>query len=235
MSKRLFWIVLVTMCLFCDAGSVLAHDLWLNVDNHSLKVGEKTNVKVIFGHNFPFYDILIQKDTLGEFCYLAPDGKKKEISKTWEDKKGEKAGALVAEFSPDQEGTYIVSSYRKKKGDKEHVASEKYGKSVITVGKANANVSRVLGHRIELIPLKNPMEVKAGKSLPVKLLFEGKPLSTYIYATYAGYTSEDEPFPVIGKSNDKGEADIKISQPGIWMIVAGYKVDLSASLTVKIK
>lgn len=234
MGKKMFWVLLLTMCLFY-ARSVFAHDLWLNVDNHGPKVGEKTNVKVIFGHNFPFYDILIQKDSLGEFCYLAPDGQKKEIAKTWEDKKGDKAGALVGEMVFDKEGSYIVSAYRKKKGDKEHVPSEKYGKSVITAGKGNANVSSVLGHRIELIPLKNPQEVKSGESLPVKLLFEGKPLSTYIYATYAGYTSEDEPFPVVGKSNENGEADIKITQPGIWMIVASYKVDLSASLTVEIK
>lgn len=235
MIKKAFFIATLILSISLVEGNVSAHDLWLNVDNHTPAVGKKTNIKVIFGHNFPFYDILIQRDNLGEFSYLAPDGQKKEITKTHEDRTGERSGALVGEFSPDQEGTYVVSTYRKKKGDKEHVASEKYGKSIITVGRGNDNISKVLGHRIEIIPIKNPQSVKAGETLPVKLMFEGKPLSTYIYATYAGYSSEDEPFPVISKSNEQGEADIKISQPGVWMVVANHKVDLSASLTFEIK
>lgn len=234
--KRLsLFILLVTVCLTFYANQVLAHDLWLNIDNHYPQVGDKSKVKVIFGHNFPYYDILLKQSELAEFSYFSPTGEKKEIIKTWEDKQGEKAGALVGEISIDQEGTYVVSAYRKKKGDKEHVASEKYGKSILIAGKGNANISRPFGHRIEIIPLKNPQEIKPGDSLPVKILFEGKPLSTFLYATYAGYYSEDEPFPVVSKSNEQGEALIKISQPGIWMVVGNYKVDFSASLTFEIK
>lgn len=235
-GKRLsLAILLISVCFSFYATRALAHDLWLNIDNHNPAVGQKSMVKVIFGHNFPYYDILIQKNELAEFCYFSPDGKKKEITKTWEDKQGERSGALVGEVTIDRVGTYVVSAYRKRTGDKEHVASEKYGKSIITAGKGNANVSRPFGHRIEIIPLKNPQEIKPGGSLPVKILFEGKPLSTYLYATYAGYYSEDEPFPVLSKSNEQGEAMIKISQPGIWMVVGNHKVDLSASLTFEIK
>ena len=51
----------------------------------------------------------------------------------------------------------------------------------------------------------------------------------------AGYYSEDEPFPVLSKSNEQGEALIKIPNPGIWMVVGNHKVDFSASLTFEIK
>jgi len=77
--------------------------------------------------------------------------------------------------------------------------------------------------------------VKAGEAFPVRILFEGKPLSTFVYATYAGYYSEDEPFPVAVRSNEEGLAQIKMSQPGTWMIVSNHKVDFSASLTLEIK
>jgi len=236
-NRRRFslFMFLISVCFSFYANQVLAHDLWLNVDNHCPRVGEKSQIKVVFGHNFPYYDILIQRNELGDFCYFSPSGEKKEITKTWEDRQGEKAGALAGEITIDQEGTYVVSSYRKKKGDKEHVASEKYGKSIIIAGKGNANINRPFGHRIEIIPLKNPQEVKSGDSLPVKILFEGKPLSTYLYATYVGYYSEDEPFPVVTKSNEQGDAHIIISRPGIWMVVSSYKVDFSASLTFEIK
>lgn len=64
---------------------------------------------------------------------------------------------------------------------------------------------------------------------------DAKPLSTFVYARYAGYSSPDEPFPVVVRSNEEGMADIEISQLGVWMIVANHKVDFSASLTLEIK
>jgi len=243
MKKNVFTRYLVVFlafaCLFAYYNPVEAHDLWLNIDNHYPETGGKTNAKVVFGHNFPYYDILISSEDLSEFCYLSPLGEKIKIAKTWKEIKGESygqpAGARVGEVSLNPKGTYVVAASRKLKGDKEHVPSEKYAKSIITVGKGSENISQTFGHRIEIVPLKNPSDIKAGESLPVKILFEGKPLSTYIYATYAGYYSEDEPFPVFTKSDEKGVAYVKISKPGIWMIVSNHKVDFSASLTFEIK
>ncbi|MFH1672205.1 MAG: DUF4198 domain-containing protein [Pseudomonadota bacterium] len=235
-SLVVFW---AFACLFAYSGLVEAHDLWLNIDNHYPEAGGKTNAKVVFGHNFPYYDILISNEDLSEFCYLSPAGKKINITKTWEEIKGESygrpAGARGGSITLGQKGTYIVAASRKRKGDKEHVASEKYAKSIITVGEGSENISQTFGHRIEIVPLKNPSEVKAGESFSVKILFEGKPLSTYVYATYAGYYSEDEPFPFFAKSDEKGIAYVKISKPGIWMVVSNHKVDFSASLTFEIK
>lgn len=235
-SLIIFWTL---ACLFAYSGPVEAHDLWLNIEIHYSEAGGKTNAKVVFGHNFPYYDILIPSEDLSEFCYLSPLGKKTKITKTWKEIKGESygqpAGARVGEVSLDQKGTYVVAASRKRKGDKEHVPSEKYAKSIITVREGSENVSQTFAHRIEIVPLKNPSEIKAGESFPVKILFEGKPLSTYVYATYAGYYSEDDPFPVFVKSDEKGLAHIKITKPGIWMAVCNHKVDFSASLTFEIK
>jgi len=227
-------IFLVFFCFLMNSIPAVAHDLWLNVDNPYPAVGEKATVKVVFGHNFPYYDILISRASLAEFACLAPDGQKNEITKTWEDKTGERSGALVGEIIPDQKGSYIITAYRKIKGDKQHVASEKYAKSIISTGEGKSSISKPLGHRIEIVPLKDPRDLKPGETIPVKVLFEGKPLATYIYATYAGYYSEDEPFPLFTKSGEDGIGYMKITQPGTWMVVCNHKVDFSASLTFKV-
>jgi uncharacterized GH25 family protein len=240
--KIFLGIFLVFVCFSISTSLAEAHDLWLNVDNHYPEAGGKTTVKVVFGHNFPYYDILITRNNLTDFSYLCPNGQIREVEKTWEDKKeeskegyGYQSGALAGDITFDQKGTYVVAAMRKIKGDREHVTSEKYGKSIIVVDKGSEIINKPFGHRIEIVPLKNPLEVKPGDSIPVKILFEGKPLSTYVYATYAGYYSEDEPFPVSSKSNEEGVAYVRISQPGIWMVVSNYKVDFSASLTFEIK
>lgn len=215
-------------------GLSFAHDLWINIDNPYPSTGEKVTAKVVFGHNFPYYDILISRESLADFSYIGPDGQKKEITKTWEEKTGERSGALVGEFIADQKGSYVVTAYRKVKGDYQQVASEKYAKSIISTGEGKSDISRPFGHRLEIIPLRNPQEIKPGDFLPVRLLFEGKPLSTYLYATYAGYYSEDEPLPFFTKSDEDGVAYMKISQPGTWMLVCNHKVNFSASLTFKV-
>jgi len=214
---------------------VAAHDLWLNMDNYSPEVSTKVSAKVVFGHNYPYFDILLTRDKLTDFSWLCPDGKRIEVSKTWEEKQNDKTGALVGEITFDKKGTYIVTACLEKKGAKKQVPSGKYAKSLIVVGEGTDIVSHPLGQRIEIIPLKNPKDIKSGESLPVRIFFEGKPLSTYVYGTYAGYHSETEPFPVIAKTDDQGLAQVPISQPGIWMVVANHKVDFSASLTFQIQ
>lgn len=226
---------IVFLSLFCFS-LVYAHNLWLNVDDYYLDVGGRTSLKVVFGHNFPYYDILISSTQLTEFYFITPDGEKKNFTKIWEEREDVEKGALAAEIICEKEGTYIVSACRKLKGDIKKVPSEKYAKAIIIVGKGTKTISRPLGDRLEIIPLKNPTEIKPNKSFPIQILYESKPLPLcYVYATYAGYHSESEPYPVVAITDKRGIAHIKITNPGIWLITVSYKVDISATLTFEIK
>jgi uncharacterized GH25 family protein len=238
MRKRFNLSVAITFLL---AGSLLinkvsfAHDLWIYVDNPYPSKGEKVIAKIMFGHKFPHGDILLSREQLGDFYYIDPDGYKKKITKIWEEKTGERSGALVGEITLEKDGSYIIIAYRKVKGDEHHVASEKYAKAICSTGGVKSPINKPLGHRIEIVPLKDPKDLKVGDNMPVKILFEGKPLSTYLYATYEGYHSEEEPFPITAKSDKNGIAIIKITKPGTWMFVCSHKIDFSATLTFKVK
>lgn len=234
-NQFIFSMFLLFSSLIILSGSLEAHDLWLNIDNHYPRTGEKITAKVIFGHNFPYSDILIGRDELSEFSCLFPDGKKMAITGIKEEKTGERQGALFGEMTFSSKGTYVLAASRKLEGDKNNVPSEKYAKSLIVVEKGSENIGHVFGHRLEIIPLMDPSESSAGDDLPVKILFEGKPLSTYIYATYAGYYSKTEPFPSLAKSDKDGIARIRIDRPGIWLITCNHKVDISATLTFMMK
>ncbi len=224
----------VGLCLSMK-GVALAHDLFLVEDHFHFSKPEAVKVKVMFGHNFPYPDILVPRSAVSEFFYVGPDAQKREIKKVWEERTGDRFGTLFGEFVPRQEGSYLIAVSRERKGRRRHVPSGKYAKSIIFVGeKGRGNVSIPVGHRIEIVPLKNPVDIKPGDVLPVKILFEGNPLSTYVYATYAGYYSEDEPFPVVEKSNKAGVAFVKIDRPGIWLLVCNHEVNFSATLTFEI-
>ncbi|MBI4646147.1 MAG: DUF4198 domain-containing protein [Bacteroidia bacterium] len=228
-------ILLIILIISFHLTSSFAHDLWIIADNYYPAVGEKVVVKVMFGHNFPDYNILIPKEALSEFYYIAPDGQKKEISKTWEEKKEEKNGYLAGEITIEQEGTYLICAARKVVGEEVCVPSEKYAKAIVIAGKGNKTVSQMINQRIEIIPLKNPSEIKIDDILPVKILYEGKPLSTYIYAAYSGYCSNEEPFYITAKSDEDGAASIKISKSFLWFVTVNFKRDFSTSITFEIK
>ncbi len=220
----------VFFCLSC-----FAHDLWIVIDNYYPAVGEKVRAKIMFSHKFPEYDILISRKQLTEFYYITPDGQKKEVVKTWEEKMGAGKGYLIGEIPIEKEGTYIICASRKIKGENCAQPSEKYGKAIVTASKGNNIISQSSNNRLEIIPLITPSEMIVGDTLPLKILYEGEPLSTHIYGTYAGYCSVEEPFYTFTRSDENGMAYMKISQPGLWFIAVNFKRDFSASLTYEMK
>lgn len=230
-KKELFGTIIISSLLFSLVLCIYparAHDLWLNVDQLYLKAGEETKFFIAFGHNFPHGDIVLKKEDVEVFAYL-PGGKSQRID-THEEGRF-RAGKVKAS----EEGTIILSAYRKKKGTATAVPSEKYAKTLIQVGNRIDQILKPIGHRIELVPLTHPGAIKPGDSFPVKVFYKGKPLSTFVYGTYEGFRSEDEPFACTVKSDEQGIARIKIEREGRWLILCNHKVDFSCTLTFGVK
>ncbi len=55
--------------------------------------------------------------------------------------------------------------------------SVKFAKALSGTAADPATYGRTVGHLLELVPQKNPLAVKAGETLPVLVLFDGKPLA----------------------------------------------------------
>jgi uncharacterized GH25 family protein len=102
---------------------------------------------------------------------------------------------------------------------------EKFGKTLINTTKDDDGYSKVIGDKLEIVPLSNPALVAPGDYMDFKILFDGKPLSTEIYATYHGFTKNPNTYAYFTKSNDEGIAKVKITHPGTWMVRVPKKVD----------
>ncbi len=105
----------------------------------------------------------------------------------------------------------------------------RFAKTLINVGDAD-DVETPAGLKIELVALANPASLKRGESLPVKVLYEGKPLSGVAVKVFAG--RDTEPAPLI-RTGKEGRADIPDSGPGPYLIGAVHmtkpqsKIDLA--------
>ncbi len=240
MARKGIFLVCFLLWLGAGLGLSWAHDLWLYGPHFYVSPGDTVKIKIVFGHNFPHDDLLVPPEILEPFTVITPSGKSLVVKdlepQPLPGKENSRKGSVLVRFKASEEGVYILGVARIRKGSPQQVPSGKYAKALVVSGKGiQGKVKTALGYRLEIIPLRNPAQVKPGEDFPVQILFDGRPLSTFVYATYAGYWSETEPFPVITRSNAQGIAHIKISRPGVWMIVCNHRVDFSTSLTFEIR
>lgn len=80
-------------------------------------------------------------------------------------------------------------------------------------------LSKPLGMKMEIVPLKNPLSLKAGDILPIKVFFDGKSMEG-ASVDIGGYHKEDM------KTDKNGMAEVKIQKAGSQIIAAGIKIPL---------
>ena len=97
-------------------------------------------------------------------------------------------------------------------------------KTLVNVGKSGKGFRRLAKTSLEIMPLKNPRAVKSGASLPVRVLFQGKPLAgAEVKVTHEGMPDPKKPFLSLGKTDAKGEILVKLDKPGPWLLFASHK------------
>lgn len=116
------------------------------------------------------------------------------------------------------EGLKAVEQRRADTGKQDTEGRELYSRySKLIVGKLGAEASQVLGHSLEIVPKRDPSELKPGEPLQVEVLFKGKPLANaQISAVYAGAKLAGHEYPVTTRTDDNGMAELKLDRPGLW-------------------
>ncbi|MDP3012804.1 MAG: DUF4198 domain-containing protein, partial [Candidatus Subteraquimicrobiales bacterium] len=83
--------------------------------------------------------------------------------------------------------------------------------------------SKPIGLRLEIIPPKNPFAIKIGETLPIKVLFEGKPLEGSTIKAGCTYERKLKEYPATDKN---GVANVVIEKSGNQIIATSYKTPL---------
>lgn len=105
--------------------------------------------------------------------------------------------------------------------------STKFAKTLVRVGSGGAmTYDRVVGHPLEFVPLTDPLAMRAGDTLRVRLLYRGAPLAgARVHAGAAGAgtptgaaaTRAVEQSPM---TDARGEARIALTTAGLWNVRA---------------
>jgi len=97
---------------------------------------------------------------------------------------------------------------------------EKFSKAIVNASAGDTGCLRPLGDKLEIVTMTNPAEVRPGQEMTVQVLYDGKPLTVPVYATYDGFSGEENTYAYYTEGRPDGTARVKITQPGLWMVRA---------------
>jgi uncharacterized GH25 family protein len=232
-SRRTALLGIFLMVTLIAPVAAHAHFPWINLTDYTPDQGAAMNLVIGWGHHYPL-DGFLKKDALENIVLIGPEKDAPKIIYTSEVE-------LQSEKSLSREGTYIVAAQRKagfytktayggksvsKKGLKDVIRcsySHMCMKAVANVGKGG-RADTIVGQPIEIIPLENPGNLRAGDYLPIRVVVDGKPFSGEVLATYVGFSAEKNTFAYATTTNKRGEARIKLLQSGVWLVKVSHEI-----------
>jgi uncharacterized GH25 family protein len=209
-----------------------AHMFWLTTSPETAAVSRPLKVEIGFGHKFP-RDEKFKEGRLEAVKCLEPEGQEVKLKKISPD---------TYELVPPAPGVYVISAQmrpgfvcRTAKGMKLGTKKEfpdanlcfrfdMTAKTLVAVGPTGQGFDHRAGSSLEIMPLKDPGALKVGETLPLKVIFQGKPLAgTEVRFTHDNWPTPEKPFGSLGKTNAQGEIAVKLDKPGLWFLTASHQ------------
>ena len=231
--KRIISIALI----FALVSPAFSHELTINAKNNTMKAGEPFAARVQSAHKFivPEEVEVLERVKAG----IIEDGKLVEAELSGNDPElcidftvtpKDLSGSVMLVAIKDGE-TWCVTNEGGKTGGRKDLEAQglkvisankydKYAKALFNTSHEDTKFAQVLGHPLEIVPVTNPADAKAGEFFTVKILLNGQPYTGPVWATYDGFVTEYENTYAYYTEAENGEAHIKITAPGLWGIRA---------------
>jgi nickel transport protein len=110
-------------------------------------------------------------------------------------------------------------------GAQSSLHSYKYNTHVVL---PEAQAGKPVGHKLEIVPLANPVKLKVGDMLPMQVLFEGKPLAGAILK--ADYVNDAN--MKSGKTDAEGKVTLPVRNDGLNVIGVSYSNPVANSAEI---
>ncbi len=248
-----------------------SHDMYLKFDQYMLEPGTQAVIQ-LFNGTFDRSDNVITRDRMLDVSLVGNDQRVAVDTSSWYEKdsttylnirtgssgtwvagvstKSRSFGQSAEDFNDylKHDGVLDMLDLRKQQGTLQDSAVEKYSKHVKTIfqvgNKLTDDYKTELGYPIEFILEENPYELHPGHDLPVKLLYEQKPLSyQLVYVghqpssgehTHDGHTHShdhetdhhhDEMLQL--RTDHRGMISVPISEEGIWYLRTIHLVEVA--------
>lgn len=247
MTRRM----LVTMAVMGATGLPLAaHDFWLASENWTPAPGATVTITAGVGERFPTRtSFRYRENWLAEWRLIGPDGPL-PVSREFRRSEPVMAAdvtlpqpgaylgvALVSaqtiemkgqEFTDylKEEGLEGIITARAAAGEADRTTKERYARyakiAIRNGAGSGAHLTRPAGLRAEFLPAVDPTSLKAGSSLTVQLMAEGRPVAGAAVSAVNGEKAERQ------QTDSQGRATFSINRDGAWLIKTVHMVRLPA-------
>lgn len=235
----------LALALLLPAG-LLAHDLYLIPDHFQMNPGDAVQFSIYSGDDFPEAKSRVVLQRLRNPTLHAQEGapalpdfqmdgvraistaqtaRPGHLVLTVESEarvEGMKAGEFL-DYLKEENLSQIIEA-RERQGEASKDARERYtkfAKTIIRVGEGDGSFNQPAGLPIEFIPEKDPLSLKPGEALPVRLLFRGAP-APGIHVIGA-HTQTNSPTAIAPAGQTDAEGRISIpAASGKWRLHAIY-------------
>jgi len=219
------------------ATPAAAHDFWIEPSSFRPAPGERVAVRLRVGENLKGDPVPRNPGRIERFAAVGQAGETEVVGIAGSDPAGwaspaepglhwlvfDSNHASVEQTGPkfdsylEEEGLERIKGLRKAGDGPVKEIYSRCAKSLIRVGDSSLGYDRELGLELELVPEKNPYALKPGEALPVRLLYQGKPLDG---ALVVGLAADAK----ISARTAGGRASLVLDRPGLWLIKAVHMI-----------
>jgi uncharacterized GH25 family protein len=226
-----------------------AHDFWIVSSSFRPAVGSPLALRLRVGENLRGDPVPRDTAQVDRFVLLGPGGEVAIQGPPGADPAGftrlqGEAGLYTVvyrshrtrlDLPPDKfaealkkEGLERILDLRRSRGESAKPSTEVFSrcaKALLEVGDpapgALTGFDRPVGMTLELIPEKDPYELKAGAELPVRLLYEGRPLAGALVVALGLHATDGR---IAARSGKDGRVRLRLPEGGFWLIKAVHMI-----------
>jgi uncharacterized GH25 family protein len=215
-----------------------AHDFWIEPSTYRPAPLQRLTLRHRVGSHFLGDPVPRDEGLLVRFAAIAGDGERRVPGVHGRDPAGiaqaPESGTLVvayesrgtvAEMTPDKLALYAqeegVASQLPAGWQGKAAMRDRFSRSVksllVVGGTGSAGFDRVAGLPLELVPLVDPTTLAAGGTLPLRLLWQGKPVAGI---QVAALSRLDPAKPLLARSDGEGRVAFQLPRTGEWLVKA---------------
>ena len=247
MLRRLGLLVLTAVIL--GSVPIAAHDMWIEPATFAPDVGQVVSLRLRVGQDLLGDPLRLDPSLVNQFVVRDADGLRPVVRRDGGDPAGllrvASPGLLVIgyrsnpsaiEMAADKFNQYVkeegleavlaMRASRNETGTAAHELFSRCAKSLVFSGTpAEAPGDRPLGFTVELVAERNPYAVAPGQDLPVRLIYENRPLAGALVVAMNRLNPAEK---LSARTDKDGRVRFKVRPGGMWLIKAVHMVPAPA-------
>jgi len=246
LGRRCVWLVALVAL---RGASLFAHDMWIDPTTFSPESGQIVGVRLRVGQDLVGDPIPRAAELINQFIVEDAGGRKPLVGREGADPAGvlrvAMPGLQVVGYSSKpsaveltsetfnqylkEEGLDSVAALRARRNQTGAKAREMFSrcaKSLIWSGSPGERQGdRLLGFTLELVAEQNPYTLGAGRSLPVRLIYQNRPLAGALVVAMNRHNPSEK---LSARTDRDGRVEFRLHSSGMWLVKAVHMVPAAA-------